>query len=76
MAAMIANALRLTVEPDAATGFTDDLSIPSWAKGAVAALKNLGIIDGSGLNRFQADAEASRAEAITALLRMLENMSK
>ncbi|WP_186438394.1 InlB B-repeat-containing protein [Cohnella terricola] len=72
MVAMLAKALKLTIEKTDVTGFTDDKIIPEWARGAAAAMKNLGIIGGTGLNRFQADAEASRAEAVTVLLRMLE----
>jgi hypothetical protein len=71
MAAMIANALKLKVEENAATGFADDKSIPIWAKGAAAEMKELGIMVGAGANTFNSDAKSTRAEAITVLLRML-----
>ncbi|WP_162341263.1 S-layer homology domain-containing protein [Paenibacillus paridis] len=72
MAAMIVKALDLTVEANAATGFADNSEIPAWAKGAVAALKVTGLMQGTGDNRFDSEAKASRAEAVTVLLRMLE----
>jgi tripartite motif-containing protein 71 len=76
MASMVAKAFKLTLEENAATGFADDMDIPAWAKGAVAALKKLGLMDGTGANRFNADSRATRAEAVTILLRMLEQQSK
>uniref|UniRef100_UPI00301C23CB S-layer homology domain-containing protein n=1 Tax=Paenibacillus sp. YIM B09110 TaxID=3126102 RepID=UPI00301C23CB len=72
MAAMIAKALDMTIEANAATGFADNSEIPSWAKGAVAALRETGLMQGTGDNRFDSEAKASRAEAVTVLLRMLE----
>ncbi|MFC5470370.1 InlB B-repeat-containing protein [Cohnella suwonensis] len=72
MAAMIVKALDLTVEVNAATGFADNSEIPAWAKGAVAALTETGLMQGTGDNRFNSEAKASRAEAVTVLLRMLE----
>ncbi|WP_052736998.1 S-layer homology domain-containing protein [Paenibacillus algorifonticola] len=71
MAAMIANALKLTLEENAATGFADEQSIPTWARGAAAAMKELGIMEGTGANAFHSAAQSTRAEAVTVLLRML-----
>ena len=73
---MIANALKLSIESDAVTDFADDKDIPSWAKGTVAAIKKLGIMAGTGTNQFNPDAQATRAEAVTVLLRMLVQLSK
>ncbi|MCQ6561587.1 S-layer homology domain-containing protein [Paenibacillus mendelii] len=70
MAAMIANALKLSIEWNAATSFADDKNIPSWAKGAVAAIERLGLMEGAGTNTFNPDGLATRAEAVTVLLRM------
>ena len=75
MAKMIANALKLSVESDATTDFADDMDIPTWAKGAVAAMKSLGIVAGTGNNRFNPDAPTTRAEAVTVLLKMLAHQS-
>ncbi|QHT59368.1 S-layer homology domain-containing protein [Paenibacillus lycopersici] len=76
MAMMVARALNLAVETNAAAGFADDKDIPAWAKGAAAALKRMGIIDGKGGNKFDPQAAASRAEAVTVLLQMKARMSK
>lgn len=46
MTVMIAQALGQSVEAIKATGFADDQDIPEWAKGAVAAMKKLGLIEG------------------------------
>jgi hypothetical protein len=75
MASMIGKALKLTPAEEATTGFADDKSIPAWAKGAVAELKKQGIINGTDANQFQADAEATRAEAATVVLNMLERFN-
>lgn len=72
MAAMIAAALELSIPVDAATGFADDNAIPAWAKGAVAAIKAHGLMEGAADGRFSSMAHATRAEAVTVLIRMLE----
>jgi hypothetical protein len=41
-----ANALGLSLEANTATGFPDDKDILAWAKGAVAAIRKLGLIEG------------------------------
>ncbi|WP_256760523.1 leucine-rich repeat protein [Cohnella sp. WQ 127256] len=76
MAVMIANALVLKVEDNIVTDFVDDADIPSWAKGQVAALKNLSLITGKGTNKFAPDDKATRAEAVTILLKMVAQESK
>ncbi|MBB6734144.1 S-layer homology domain-containing protein [Cohnella zeiphila] len=76
MIAMIANALKLTAEAGSATGFADDKDIPAWARGAIAAIKNLGIVQGAGENRFHPNVKATRAEAITVLVEMLARLNR
>ncbi|GGG71693.1 hypothetical protein GCM10010918_29140 [Paenibacillus radicis (ex Gao et al. 2016)] len=76
MAAMIAKALGLTGGTTETPGFADDKDIPDWAKGAVATIKNLGIIEGKGANQFAPGDKMTRAEAVTVLLKMLEQKSK
>lgn len=76
MAKMIAKALKLSDAADTNAGFADDSMIPAWGKGAVYALKNLGIIGGKGANRFDANGKTTRAEAVTILLRMLEQQGQ
>ena len=76
MAVMIARALKLPIEEDASTGFADDEAIPRWAKGAVKALRELGIVGGRGNNAFVPNETATRAEAVVMLLSMLETMKQ
>lgn len=73
MAVMIARALRLGGAQATATGFADDTQIPSWAKAAVAALRELGTVTGRDGNNFAPHDLATRAEAVVMLLRMLES---
>ncbi|MBU5444791.1 leucine-rich repeat protein [Paenibacillus sp. MSJ-34] len=72
MAVMIARALKLQLKAETATGFADDEAIPQWAKGAVEAIRGIGIVDGRGGNRFVPNEKATRAEAAVILLRMIE----
>ncbi|GAA3406265.1 S-layer homology domain-containing protein [Paenibacillus hodogayensis] len=76
MAVMIAKALVLKVETNTVTDFVDDADIPSWAKAQVAVLKNLGLISGKGSNKFAPHDKATRAEAVTILLKMIAQKSK
>ncbi|WP_141506254.1 InlB B-repeat-containing protein [Paenibacillus luteus] len=69
---MISRMLNLKQDTNLATDFRDDPRIPYWAKGAVAALKNLGLIQGKGNNEFAPNDKTTRAEATTILVRMLE----
>ncbi|RKP51451.1 hypothetical protein D7Z26_16810 [Cohnella endophytica] len=76
MAAIIAKALGQNGGAAEATGFADDKDIPNWAKGAVAVMKKLGIIEGKGANRFAPEGKTTRAEAVTVLLKMMAQKSK
>lgn len=72
MAAMIARAMKLEGDAKASTGFSDDSSIPSWARGAIAAMKETGVISGRGNNKFEPTVKATRAETVVMLLRMMK----
>jgi len=73
MAVAIAHALKSQVDiHGVATGFADDTDIPGWAKGAVEAIRKLGIVSGRGHNHFVPNDTATRAEATVMLLKMLE----
>ncbi|WP_256761046.1 S-layer homology domain-containing protein [Cohnella sp. WQ 127256] len=76
MAVMIASALGQPIEANTATGFADDKDIPAWAKGSVAIVKQASIVQGKSGNKFSPQDNATRAEAITVLLKMLEQMNK
>ncbi|MGV2685835.1 hypothetical protein GNF82_15990, partial [Clostridium perfringens] len=72
MTSMIARALKLSDEAGATTGFADDKDIPKWAKGAIEAVRKLGVMSGRGDNKFVPNGTATRAEAVTILVRILE----
>jgi hypothetical protein len=78
MAAMIANALGQPIEANAttSTGFADDKAIPAWAKGSIAIVKQAGIVQGKSGNKFAPQDNATRAEAVTVLLKMLAHKNK
>jgi len=66
------------LEDASVTGFSDDASIPTWAKGSVCAALKAGAIRGtsdeSGAPVFQADAQITRGEA-SVMLNNLLNMA-
>ncbi|WP_058302784.1 S-layer homology domain-containing protein [Gorillibacterium timonense] len=74
MATMIARALKLPLEAQVATSFADDAAIPQWAKAAVEAMYQLGIVNGRSSDKFVPNDTATRAEAVTMLMRVLENI--
>lgn len=71
IATMIARGLQLSSDADAMTGFIDDHEIPTWAKGAVKALQERGIVNGRGGHRFVPNVTATRAESAVMLVRLL-----
>ncbi|WP_256761019.1 S-layer homology domain-containing protein [Cohnella sp. WQ 127256] len=76
MAVMIANALGQPIEANATTSFADDKGIPAWAKGSVAIVKQAGIVQGNSDNKYAPQSNATRAEAVTVLLKMLAYQNK
>lgn len=75
LAVMVARAHGVPAEAAATTGFVDDVDIPAWAKPAIAWVKQLGIVNGQGDNKFAPNAAATRAEAITIILNLLQAKS-
>lgn len=73
MAALLARALGLPLTDVESTSFADDALIPQWGKGAVEALRELGIIAGRGSNHFASNDAATRAEALVIIMRVLNN---
>ncbi len=69
---MIARVLKLPLKANTVTGFADDQAIPQWAKSSVEAIRGLGIASGKEGNKFVPNVTATRAEAATIVLRMLE----
>jgi hypothetical protein len=77
MAVMIARSLGLSEnENTGGIDFADERDIPPWARGAVAALKQLGLVSGKGANVFDPTGLLTRAEAVTVILNMLTQQSK
>lgn len=77
MMAMVVRAAGFATDPSGQTTFADDQEIPAWAKDAVATAQQKAIIFG-GIhdNRFRPDAESIRAEAASAIVRMLTATGK
>ena len=71
VAAVIVRAFDLPAVA-APTGFVDEASISPWAKDVVAAVAGNKVMSGTTGNRFAPKDKATRAEAATVLLRVLE----
>ncbi|NIK78693.1 hypothetical protein FHS15_003839 [Paenibacillus castaneae] len=76
MITMLSRALGITLDNAETTSYADDSDIPAWAKAAVKALAEAGIIQGRGGNRFVPNGTGTRAEAVTVLLGALELNNK
>jgi uncharacterized repeat protein (TIGR02543 family) len=73
LAVIIARALGMDVTASTDfTGFADDSQIPAWAKAAVAAVKELGIVSGRNGDLFASGDTATRAEAVTVIMKLLQ----
>ena len=80
MAVMVSRALNAAGKPVDAKSkqdtllakFTDRLSISGWAQVSIAESVQAGIISGVTADRFAPAANASRAEAVVMLKRMLQ----
>jgi len=72
---MIARAAGVDLTTAASTGFADDREIPSWAQGAVAAMKKLSIVSGRNGHVFAPNETATRAEAVTIIMNLLQTKS-
>ncbi|RJE91336.1 hypothetical protein D3P07_04610 [Paenibacillus sp. 1011MAR3C5] len=69
-AVILARALGIGKDSAEITGFSDDSSIPSWAKAAVEALRLEGKIGGRGANLYMPQANITRSESIALLMRL------
>jgi len=74
MIAMVIRASGIPEEAGKKTGFTDDGAIPNWARFAVSKAEETGIIIVGGLpeGKFAPQAPATRADAASAIVRMLK----
>lgn len=66
-AVMVARMCRLGNNAMAAAGYKDGYQIPSWAKGAIGAVKVAGMMSGYKDGTFRPNAPLSRAEAVVLL---------
>ncbi|WP_051620255.1 S-layer homology domain-containing protein [Paenibacillus sp. UNC451MF] len=74
MIVMIIRALDLQDKADGSSTFADHDAIQPWAASSVALAERKGLIQGYPGNLFAPDNNASRAEAVTMLLRTLETV--
>ncbi|MCR8635425.1 NEAT domain-containing protein [Paenibacillus radicis (ex Xue et al. 2023)] len=72
LAVIIVRALKLNVDTNTQSTFSDADSIPQWAKAAVAEAHKQGIISGRDNNLFAPNESATRAEAVS-LVMALQN---
>ncbi|MBU5444757.1 S-layer homology domain-containing protein [Paenibacillus sp. MSJ-34] len=72
LAVMIARAAGLATDPKAELSFADADRIPAWARPYIAAAVDAGLVKGRGNNLFVPNDNASRAEAVTLILSLLE----
>lgn len=72
-ASMIARLQKNTFHEGSTDNYTDNHSIPEWAKSAVATLSKQNIMKGFPDGSFKAQNSMTRAEAVTALSTALQN---
>ncbi|WP_246061795.1 S-layer homology domain-containing protein [Paenibacillus oralis] len=72
LTAMIVRAGGIRPDSQAKLAFNDAKDIPAWAAPYVAAAVDAGLVDGVGNNRFAPQQVATRAEAITLVVKLLE----
>jgi len=73
MAVMIASTLESKgIQSSDSMGYSDEKAIGVWAKSAVSIVGESGIMLGRSNNKFDPSERATRAEAITALLRLID----
>ncbi|WNS40992.1 S-layer homology domain-containing protein [Paenibacillus sp. MMS20-IR301] len=72
MIAMIIRAQDVETDAAAKAAYTDTGDIPAWGQPYAAAAYAAGLIEGRGNNRLAPQEQATRAEAVTVILRMLE----
>lgn len=74
LAVMIARAAGFAQAEAAAASFADEEAIPVWAQAAASAIRQAGIVEGRGGNLFAPNDTATRAEAVTVVMKLLEYM--
>ncbi|WP_161807555.1 S-layer homology domain-containing protein [Bacillus sp. FJAT-28004] len=64
------------LDANAAIRFADAAQIPVWAKPAVVAAASRNLLKGRSGNRFEPQAKATRAEALTFILSLVDEQNK
>ncbi len=72
IAIMLAKAAQISLDEVATTGFADDSDIPDWSKKYVAAVHELGVVQGKNGNKFAPNEKAKRAEAVVMVLKIID----
>ncbi|MFS0726755.1 S-layer homology domain-containing protein [Paenibacillus sp. 1P07SE] len=75
LAVIIARAAGLTPEEDgtpAIASYADASDVPAWASNELAAAVTAGLLQGQSGNRLAPNATATRAEALTLIIRLLD----
>lgn len=72
---MLVKALKLQ-GANSSLDFADAGSIQTWAKPYVAAAQEAGVMNSRGDNRLAPAASATRAEAVTVILNMLDTLAE
>lgn len=75
IAAVLVRSMKVTSETSGNLPFADYKKIPDWAKSAVKAAYNEGLVKGDSLGYFHPLEKATRAEAAVLITRLLERSS-
>lgn len=75
LAVIIARAAGLQLDETAEITFNDETEIPAWAQKEVSAAVKAGLIQGKGDGTFAPNETATRAEALTMIIRLLEYLN-
>lgn len=62
--------------PGYMTAFSDDRSIPSWAKDSIYIAREINLVEGDSSNRVNPNKSLTRAEASTLIVRFLKFLEK
>nr|WP_186811678.1 5'-nucleotidase C-terminal domain-containing protein [Paenibacillus xylanexedens] len=76
MSVMLVRALGLPLDSKSSLTFADATQVPAWAVPYIAAAQEAGLVKGTGGNRFNPKAEATRAEVVTLILSAMEFISQ
>ncbi|WP_138752557.1 S-layer homology domain-containing protein [Paenibacillus sinopodophylli] len=76
MVAMIVRAAGIQPDPNAVISFADARDIPAWAVPYVATASKMGLVGGVGGNRFAPLQSATRAQALTIIMTLQNQLGK